>query len=322
MKKLLTKIKELELEIKENEPLKKYTTFRIGGPAKVFLEVEDENKLSQILKIAKEEKLNFFIIGGGTNLLISGKGFDGLVIKLKPGELEFNQTEVKVGAGYLLTLLLNQALDKGLVGMEFASGIPGTVGGAIKGNAGTFGEAMDKIVVKVNYLDENLESKTLTNQECKFSYRSSIFENHKDWIIISALLKLEEGDTEASRKVIKERLQYRLDNHPVGAFCGGSFFKNIIYTEEIAGKLRSLNIDLPEKFKKYKKIPAAFVIEELGLKGQQIGQAQMSEKHANYLLNLGEATADEVIQLASFIKQQVRDKAGIQLEEEVRYVGF
>ena len=309
-------------KVLENEPLKNHTTFQIGCPAKYFVELSETDDLINILKTAKDNKISYIFIGGGSNLLVSDDGFDGLVIKIKPYNIKINGTGVEVDAGYPLAGLIMECLDNQLTGLEFAAGVPGTVGGAIKGNAGTYGEAMDKVIKEVTYLDENLEVKTLNKKDCSFSYRHSIFKENEKWLIISAILTLEKDGKEASKKLIDERIQKRMDSQPYGQPSAGCAFKNIIYTDEIAKKMESLGWELSDKFKKYKKIPAAFVIEQLGLKGKTIGKAQISAKHANYIVNLGGATADDVVQLISYIKQQVRDKVGVQLQEEVRYFGF
>jgi len=308
--------------VRTNEPLKNHTTFQIGGPARYFTELSETEDIINALTEAGSENIPYLIIGGGSNLLVSDKGFDGLVVKIKPHELKIEANKVTVDAGYTLAGLLMKTLDEGLTGLEFEAGVPGTVGGAIKGNAGTYGEAMDKAVESVNYINENLEVKTLPNQDCKFSYRHSIFKENDKWLIISAVLQLDRGEVESARKLVEERIQRRMETQPYGQPSAGCAFKNIIYTDEIAKKLVALGWEVSPKFKEYKKIPTAFVIENLGLKGKTIGKAQVSEKHANYIVNLGGATADDVVQLISYIKQQVRDKVGIQLIEEIRYLGF
>src|SRR3989344_1573939 len=308
--------------VRTNEPLKNHTTFQIGGPARYFTELSETEDIINALTEAGSENIPYLIIGGGSNLLVSDKGFDGLVVKIKPHELKIEANKVTVDAGYTLAGLLMKTLDEGLTGLEFEAGVPGTVGGAIKGNAGTYGEAMDKAVESVNYINENLEVKTLPNQDCKFSYRHSIFKENDKWLIISAVLQMEKGGVESARKLVEERIQRRMETQPYGQPSAGCAFKNIIYKDEIAKKLVALGWKIPSKFQEYKKIPTAYVIENLGLKGKTIGKAQISEKHANYIVNLGGATADDVVQLISYIKQQVRDKVGIQLIEEIRYLGF
>ena len=319
---ITSQLKNLNIVVRENEPLKNHTTFQIGGPAKIYLEISDPKKIISALKIIKEAGLNYLLLGGGSNLLVSDSGYDGVVIKIKPREIEIDGEKVLVDAGYLLAGLIMKTLDAGLTGLEFEAGVPGTVGGAIKGNAGTYGEAMEQVVEKVDFINDDLTVQAFDKKQCGFKYRHSIFKERENWLIVSAELKLAKGDTQKSRALIEERIKYRLDTQPYGYPSAGCIFKNLIYTEEIAKRLESLDLKLSPKFKEYQKIPAAFVIENLGLKGKTIGKAQVAEKHANYIINLGGATADQVVQLISLVKQKVRDKTGIQLEEEVRYLGF
>ncbi|HAH04522.1 MAG: UDP-N-acetylenolpyruvoylglucosamine reductase [Parcubacteria group bacterium GW2011_GWA2_43_17] len=310
------------LSVSQNEPLKDHTTFQIGGPASLYLEVREPQALPEVLKILRTEKINYLILGGGSNLLVSDQGFKGAVIKKFPRPLSISGTAVTVDASYSLAGLIMATLDSRLTGLEFAAGVPGTVGGAIKGNAGTYGEAMDKVVKTVSYINSDLQPAILENSGCCFAYRHSIFKEHDNWLITDSVIKLEQGNIEASRRLIEERIGYRMRTQPYGKPSAGCTFKNIIYTESLAAKLKNLGWELPEKFKKYKKIPAAWLIENLDLKGRAIGQAKIADEHANYIINLGGATADQVVQLISLIKMKVRDELGIQLEEEIRYLGF
>jgi len=319
---MIEKLQQLNILVRKNELLKNHTTFQIGGPAKFYIEALTPEDLISVLKILKGEGVNYLMLGGGSNLLVSDTGYNGAIIKLKPRELQINGLEVIVDSGYTLAGLLMKTMEAGLTGMEFEAGVPGTVGGAIKGNAGTFGESMDKIVKTVDFINDNLEIQTITKEDCKFVYRHSIFKEHDAWMVVSAKLELEQGDREASRKLVDKRIEDRKNNQPYGFPSAGCAFKNIIYTEEIANNLKELGWDVSEKFKQFGKIPTSWVIEHLDLKGKTIGNAQISEQHANYIINLGGAKAEEVVQLISFIKQQVRDKTGIQLQEEVRYLGF
>ena len=319
---IIQKLADLNITVKENEPLKNHTTFKIGGPAKLFVEIDDKQKLIEVLKLIMTYDLRSMTIGGGSNILVSDDGFDGVVIKIKPGELKIDETKVTVDAGYQLSNLINKTLDAELVELEFCAGIPGTIGGGIKGNAGAYGKAMENIIESVDFINDNLEIQTFTNAQCQFAYRNSTFKKHDSWLILSAVLKLKKGNVKESRELIKQRIKHRLDNHPLKFPSAGCAFKNIIYSDDIIEKFKSLGWEILERFKKNKEIPTGWIIENLGLKGKTIGQAQISKKHANYIVNLGGATADDVVQLISYIKQQVRDKVGIQLEEEIQYIGY
>src|SRR3990167_1773515 len=182
------------LSVSQNEPLKDHTTFQIGGPASLYLEVREPQALPEVLKILRTEKINYLILGGGSNLLVSDQGFKGAVIKKFPRPLSISGTAVTVDASY------------SLAGLEFAAGVPGTVGGAIKGNAGTYGEAMDKVVKTVSYINSDLQPAILENSGCCFAYRHSIFKEHDNWLITDSVIKLEQGNIEASRRLIEERI--------------------------------------------------------------------------------------------------------------------
>ena len=303
------------MNIQENISLKDYTTFKLGGAAEYFVEVTNVEELKEALQWAKENSKKIFILGGGSNVIVPDEGLQALVIRIKLEKLEFSGGNVKVEAGVPLAFLLNKCLENSLTGLEFATGIPGTVGGAIRGNAGTYGEAMSNVVQKITYLDENLEVKDILASRCSFTYRHSIFKENKN-IILSAELKLESGDVAASRKLVEERLQYRQDTQP-NEPSAGCIFKNLMWDDAVVENLKHVGLELA-KYKENGKIPAAYLIEKAGLKGKTMGGAQISKKHANYVVNTGQATTEQVIMLISYIKQQIRDKYRIQLQEEVQ----
>ncbi len=324
------------LNIQQNIPLSKYTTFRIGGPAKFFVEVKNEEELIEALKYAKENGLEFFILGGGSNVLVSDKGFDGLIIKFKVQNSKFKVTVqnskfyLECWAGDNFPDLVKYTSENRLTGLEWAVGLPATVGGAIRGNAGAFGSCMKDAIESVKVVDtsklmqnanikmQNDNAKIIKNSDCKFGYRNSIFKENSNLIILSVTLKLRLGDKEKIQNKVKEIIEKRMLNHP-RENSAGSFFKNPIVE----------NKKLAEEFEadcgiicKDGKLPAGWLIVQAGLKGKKIGGAMVSKEHANFIVNTGAATAEDVIILASFIKQQVRDKFGIELEEEVQHLGF
>lgn len=319
---MLEKLKQLNIVARQNEPLKNHTTFQIGGPAKWYLEAENPHDLIEVLKVLKSASVEYLLLGGGSNLLVSDKGYNGAVIRLKPRELAINGCEVVVDSGYSLAGLIMKTLDASLVGLEFEAGVPGTVGGAIKGNAGTYGEAMDKVVKTVDFVNDDLQLQTFNNADCRYIYRYSIFKDHDSWIIVSSKLELQKGDIASARTLVDQRIEQRKKTQPYGYPSAGCIFKNLIYSQEYVDKFSHLGWEVPEKFKAFGKIPVSWLVEQMDLKGKTIGRAQISEKHANYIINLGGAKAEEVVQLISIIKQQARDKTGIQLQEEVRYLGF
>lgn len=318
--KMIKKLKNIIPVVKENVSLKNYTSFKIGGPAKYLAIVNNEDTLIKLLKFAKEGSIKYLIIGKGSNLLVSDKGFDGLVIILKFDKLNFDGTKIEVSPDILLGKVIGSSVSQNLAGLEFATGIPGTVGGAVVGNAGAYGGEMADVIEKVEVLDENLDKKTLTKDELNFSYRNSIIKN-SNTIVLNIFLELKKGNKQESLELMKKYAQDRFDKHPPDP-SAGSTFKNVELTDEVIKTLESKKYDIPKQFYEYKKIPAAWLIDQIGLKGKQIGGAQISNKHANHLVNTGEAKADDVVQLISMVKTKIRDELGIQLEEEVRYIGF
>jgi UDP-N-acetylmuramate dehydrogenase len=283
---------------KKNISLAPYTTFKIGGAAKYFYTVKSIEDLTGAVKLAKKEGLPFFILGNGSNVLVSDKGFDGVVIKIENCKLKIVNCKITVDAGVLLTKLVNESVKAGLTGLEWAAGIPGTIGGAIRGNAGALGSSMADLIKTVEVFDiTNLKIQTFENKDCKFGYRDSVFKHNKNLIIFSAELELKKGDRKKSEKLIKEYLKQRKEKQPLEYPSAGSIFKNP------NGRA------------------AGYLIEQCGLKGKKIGKAMISEKHANFIVNLGNAKAKDVKKLIDLCKEKVKEKFGIELEEEIEYLG-
>jgi len=285
-------------EIRKDEILTKYTTFQVGGPAAYFLETNNSDLIEKAVKIAIKNQIPYSALGGGSNILVSDKGFNGLIIKLNSTACEFVEPDVlEADAGTSLAKVIRTSLSHNLTGLEFAVGIPGSFGGAIAGNAGTSGHGIAEYVEKLKYLDKNGVLRICEKKQLDVSYRYTRFKYTPTEIIISASLKLKIGNPTESQTLIKAALEKR-SWQPKGAWCAGCIFKNPV--NNVAGKL----------------------IDEAGLKGKKIGGAKISEEHGNFLLNTGHATAEDIVILISFVKQQIRDQFGIQLEEEVRYLGF
>jgi UDP-N-acetylmuramate dehydrogenase len=282
-------------KIKRGVVLSKYTTFKIGGPADYFIEVKNEEDLKESVSWARDNNLPFFILAGGSNVLFSDKGYRGLVIKLGKGEVKIKEKEITCFSGNLLSEILLISLKKNLSGLEWSFGMPGSIGGAVFGNAGAFNFSMKDSVLKVKAFNiKNGKIKIFNNKECSFKYRESIFKNN-DFLILEVVLKLKEG------KDIKERmnefLKTRKEKQPLGFPSAGSVFKNS------------------------KEMSAGFLIDKSGLKGKRIGDAVISEKHANFILNLGKAKAKDVSELMKITKKLVKEKFKIDLKEEIILVG-
>lgn len=275
-----------------NEKMSKHTSFKVGGTADFFVIVNDVKELVYTLKIAKKLKIKTFIIGNGTNLIVKDEGFRGIIIKLNFKILKKEGNEIMAGAGVAVALLSEFAYRHEIEGYEFLSGIPGTVGGAIKMNAGAYGSEIKDILVKTTYLDENYNIKEIENEEHKFSYRNSIFEQKK-WVIIGSTFKIVKGNKDEIKQKRQEFSESRKDKQPLDLPNAGSIFKR------------------GEGY-----LPAK-LIDEAGLKGYKIGGAQVSEKHAGFIVNTGDATATDIINLIEYLKEKIKDKNNIDLELEV-----
>ena len=291
---------------KKNILLKNYTTFKIGGPAKYFFEAQTKEDLVKAFKMAKKIKLPFFILGGGSNVLFSDKGFNGIVIKIQCPNVKCqikskNQNpKIYAEAGVKLSDLVELSLKNSLTGLEWAAGIPGaTLGGTIHNNAGAFNISIADIVKTVEVFDTtDSKIKNLDRKQCKFGYKQTIFKKQKNLIILSCILQLKKSTKKAVEKQIDYVLNYREKNHPMKFSSAGCIFENPL------------------------KVRAAELIEECGLKGKKIGDAQISEKHANFIVNLGQASSEDVLKLINLVKKEVKNKFGIKLKEEIQILNF
>jgi len=310
----------MALKIQKNKILADFSTFKIGGPAKYFVKVKKEKELIEALRFAKRKNLPFFVLGFGSNVLFSDEGFEGLVIKIEIGDYKIKGTKIIAKAGCPLQKLVKESTEKGLTGLEYFVGIPGTLGGAIRGNAGAFGKEMKNVVEEVKVLkmeDDKWQIERLKNKDCEFGYRESIFKKKKNWIILEAILKLKKGKKKEIEKRLKEFLLKRKESQPLEFPSAGSVFKNV-FLKKVPKKVR-------EKFREKIKngyLPAGVLIDALGFKGYQIAEAKVSEKHANFIVNVGKAKAKDVLKLINLIKKKVKEKFKVNLELEIELVGF
>lgn len=319
------------LDIQKNISLAKYTTFRIGGPAKFFAEIKTKDDLIDAVKWSKENNEKIFILGGGSNVLFNDKGFDGLVIYMANRDFEIlkneNSSSAKVlcGAGTRLSVFALKLAGKSLSGLEWAVGIPGaTVAGAIRGNAEALSGSMGSLVEEVEIFDlDSLEFKILKPEDCKFSYRESIFKEKRNYLIWGATLIFKKEEKKIIDKLIANSINHRKSSYPSFP-SAGSTFKNAISLEQLKERNKKIaQYALDNKIvNRLGNVGTGFLVDYLGLKGSQVGGAQISEKHGNFIVNTGNATAEDVIMLSSLIKQKVRDEIGVQLEEEIELVGF
>ncbi len=302
--------------IQENIPLAPYTTLKIGGPAKYFVAAKTIAELQEAVAWANQEKLPYRLIGRGANLLVSDNGFNGLIIHPENDQAQWNGDHVVVGAGVQNGQLIASALQHGFGGMQWLIGVPGKVGGSLYGNAGGHGWGLGDQVVWVDVCVPDGTNKRLTKEDCAFAYRTSIFKHHPEWSIVQAEFIFPKVDPAEERTLLAETTKQKNTNQPTTAKTAGCMFTNP--TADLA--------KVPESLKQYVDakgtISAWRVIEEVGLKGFQLGDIQISDVHANFMINRGQGTADQVMQLLSLIKQKVRDELGIQLHEEIQYLGF
>jgi UDP-N-acetylmuramate dehydrogenase len=306
--------------IEKNKIIAPLTNFKIGDEALYFITLENLEDIYDFLELKEKFNLPVFILGGGTNLLFDK--FNGFVIKTNFKNFEILEPYVlKIGANFLVSEVLEKLCEMGFSGFEWAGGLPGEIGGAIRGNAGCFGGEIKDLVIGVEALNlKTGEIKIFKKEEIEFEYRNSFFKKNKEWLILSGIFKFNQGEKEKIKKEIEEKINYRKERHPLEYPNAGSIFKNINF-EKAPEKLKNLALEKNKvKDDPFPVIPTAFIISELGLKGFKIGKAQISEKHANFIINLGGATFKDVYSLIDYIKKKVEDEFEVKLEEEIEIV--
>lgn len=287
------------MKLKENEPMRNHTTWRIGGPVELLVQPESTEELRQALQEAQARQKPFYVIGSGSNLLVADDGLVGTVIKLGGSlrGLQITGQTIVAEAGVPLPFLARKAAEHNLSGLEFAAGIPGTIGGAVVMNAGAYQSRMSDIVTEVTCCDAEGRLLTLSTAQCGFSYRNSRFKQQKDLVVVSVQLELKAGKKEEILAQMQKNTTARNAKQPVEYPSAGSIFKNP--PQDAAGRL----------------------VELVGAKGWRQGDAMVSEKHSNFIINTGAATCEDVLQLVKKVKQAVLDKTGVLLEEEILLLG-
>lgn len=300
MNELIKEVKKLNIgRLEKDISIKKLTTYKVGGVARVLIYPKNESKLVLLLKRIKKYNLPYKIIGNGSNLIFSDKDYEGVLIKLTEfNQIEIFENKIRVGAGYSLMKLSRVALKHSLTGLEFAAGIPATVGGATFMNAGAYKSDMGYIVQSIRVLTPDFKIIELENRELNFHYRTSFLKTHRDYICLEVLIKLQRGDKILIDRVMRERLQRRMESQPLNYPSAGSVFRNP--KDQFSGEL----------------------IEKAGLKGFQIGGAMVSEKHANFIINKGNATAQDVKDVIFYTKDKVKEKYNIDLLFEQEFVNW
>ena len=304
------------LQVSRDTPLSLHTRFGIGGPARVFAETAVAEAFVAALAVARSSGMPCEVIGGGTNLIVSDDGFDGIVLRFRADRILAAGDRVAADAGAELQALVDFTIERGLQGLETLTGIPGSVGAAVYGNAGAYGHSIEERIVKVRFHDGE-RIRVFENGECRFHYRESVFKDHKDWIIFSTELRLEPGDAAELRRVAGDIRKIRDAKYPPTMKCAGSIFKNLILSELPP----AVAAQVPASVIREGKVPSAWFLEQVGAKGETRGGIRVADYHANLIYNAGGGTARDLCAVIDDLKSRVRARFGLQLEEEVQYVG-
>ena len=285
-------------QVKKDEPMKIDTTFRVGGPASYFVTPETEEEVAKVIEVCTQENVPYYIVGNGSNLLVSDQGYEGVIIQIykQMNRVEITENEIHAQAGALLSMIANRAMEAELTGFEFAAGIPGTLGGACVMNAGAYGGEMKDVLETVTVLTRDGDVKTLTKDELELGYRTSVIAK-KDYIVLSAVIRLENGKKEEIKAVMDDLKEKRITKQPLEYPSAGSTFKRP--EGYFAGKL----------------------IQDAGLRGFPVGGAQVSEKHCGFVVNKDQATAADVMNLMNQVSDKVYEMSGVRLEPEVKRLG-
>lgn len=308
--------------IKKNICLKKYTTFKIGGRAKYFVNANNIKEIKEAINYAEKNNIPFFVLGNGSNVLINSDDYPGLVIRIVGGEILLANNCVIVDAGVFLSDLIVFCTKNNLSGIEWASGIPATVGGSIYGNAGCFGKSMVDNVIWVDVL--NIKTKKIErykNKECKFGYRESFFKKNPYLIILRAKLKFKKSDSTKIKAEIKKCLDLRRKKQVVG-FSAGSVFKNYQFKNQKEKKEFLNNFPELGKFVFNNTIATGILLDSVKLKGLKVGNAMVAPNHANFIINNGSATSKDVLDIIDIAKKKVKQKFKIEIKEEIIFLGF
>jgi UDP-N-acetylmuramate dehydrogenase len=305
------------LQVLSNVPLSGHTRFAIGGPADLFAETQSPEAFIQALNEARTSGVPFTVIGGGSNLIVADAGYGGIILKFSGARISIEGSVVSIEAGAVLQDLVDRTAAAGLKGLETMTGIPGFTGAAIYGNAGAYGHSISESVTSVRFYDGS-GLREITNAQCDFHYRESIFKRHKEWIILSATLTLTPADAVELQKTAAGILAIRNEKYPPTMKCAGSIFKNFLAAELPPGVVAAL----PPSVIREGKVPSAYFLEHAGAKGRRIGDIQVATYHANLIYNDGHGTAADLRAVIGELKSLVFAQFGITLEEEVQYVGF
>jgi UDP-N-acetylmuramate dehydrogenase len=308
--------------VTQNELMSKHTNFRIGGPARLYVVANDADALIVAVKTAIAANVPWYVFGGGSNLLVSDDGYEGLIIQSALRDVVIKETSIICGSGAIMTLVARKCAQVGLAGFEWAVGVPGTIGGAIYGDAGCYGGETKDVIASVDaYRVSDGQRVTYANAECGFGYRDSRFK-HEPHVILGCEIRLAPGDATASVKRMEEIVATRREKQPLEQSSAGCLFKNFEFRDESEIEKLTRETEVPEAMLKNHRISAGWLVDSVGMLEQKIGDIQVSPKHGNFFVNLGNGRAQDVIALSSLVKMKIRDELGVMLENEVQMIGF
>jgi UDP-N-acetylmuramate dehydrogenase len=305
------------LTLLENEPLARHTRFALGGPAPIFADTENEVAFVSAVAVLGAGSTPWTVIGEGSNLVVSDRGYEGIVLRYRGAALWRDGDRVMAEAGATLQSLVDFTVRNGLEGLDRMTGIPGFVGAAIYGNAGAYGQSTSDTLESVRFLDGG-QIREFSNEECEFRYRDSVFKRRKDWLLLSAVFRLHPGDATVLKSGSDEILATRNRKFPPEMRCAGSVFKNLLLDE----LSESVGERVPPAVVKKGKVPAAWFLEQVGARGMRHGGIHIADYHANLIYNAGGATTAELREVLDDLKRRVLERFGLRLEEEVQFLGF
>jgi len=305
------------LTVLTDTPLSRHTRFRIGGPAAVLCDAPDTGAFTEALRTVRSFALAPTVIGGGTNLIVSDAGLDGVVLRYAGSRVARDGMVLRVEAGAILQDVVDQSIGLGFKGLETMTGIPGYLGGAIYGNAGAYGHSIEELVESVRVTDGERVT-MIPKAECQFRYRESIFKARKEWTILSADLRFQDGDRDELAETARNIRVIRDAKYPPQMRCAGSIFKNLLWAE-LPPRVQA---EVPANVIREGKVPSAWFLDQTGAKGMRRGDIQVAPYHANLVYNDGAGTAADLVAIIHELTQRVRDRFGFDLEEEVQYIGF
>lgn len=302
--------------LRRNVRLNKFTRFNIGGPADLLIETSDPDRFAALVQSCRSWEADFYVLGEGSNVLVSDKGYRGVILRFLGAEIKRQGHCVTAGAGASLQALVDFSIDAGLGGLETLARIPGSVGGAVYGNAGAYGHSVAERAEWVQFYDGH-KVRELGNAGCEFSYRESVFKRHKDWTIFSARFTLQPGNAAQLRARADEITKIRDEKFPPAMQCAGSIFKNL-YLKDLPPAVAA---EVPASAVREGKVASAYFLEQVGAKKMRRGGIEITSYHANLIYNTGTGRASEVKLLIDELKKRIRERFGFEVEEEIQFVG-